>query len=234
MIQPVIHRFDEAGSTNDIAAELAREGAPEGTVVTALLQSKGRGRRGRQWHALPGESALVSVVLRPTLPLNQFHQLAFVAAVAVGSCLEECGVRSELKWPNDVLVDDKKICGILVETAGSAAVVGIGINVKQTDFPLGLNAQATSVALCGGNCLDVDAVVDMLLRHLFSVYSQPFEEILGRWRKYMWGVGRRVKIVTEGETVSGKISGVDSYCALLLDDGQRRIVSAETINVLRT
>lgn len=233
MIHPMIHRFEEVGSTNDIAAELAGKGAPEGTVVTARLQAKGRGRRGRQWHALPGESALVSVVLRPTLPLNQFYRLAFVAAVAVRNCLEECGVRTELKWPNDVLADDKKISGILVEAAGNAAVMGIGINVKQTDFPLGLNAQATSVALCGGNCLEVDEIIDMLLRHLFSVYGMPFEEILERWRKYMWGIGRQVKIVTEGDTISGRMSGVADDGALLLDDGQHRIVSADTINVLR-
>lgn len=234
MIEPLFHRFIEIGSTNDVAADLARQGAPEGTVITAQLQTKGRGRRGRQWHSYPGESVLMTLLLRPAIPLNRFSELAFVAAVAVCGCLLDCGIRPELKWPNDVLVDGMKISGILIETASDAALVGIGLNVRQTDFSLGLNAQATSIALCGGTCLDVDEVTESILSHLFCIYELPFEEILMRWRKYMWGINCRVEVVTEAGNIVGTISGVADDGALLLDGGRHRIISAEAIHVLRT
>ena len=132
MITPAIYRFEEVGSTNDIALGMARHGASEGTVVITRSQTKGRGRRGRKWFARPGESVIMSVVLRPELPLNRYSELAFVAAVAVAECLEDkCGLEPSLKWPNDVLVGDRKIAGILIESERGAAIVGIGMNVLQ-------------------------------------------------------------------------------------------------------
>ena len=233
MISPIIHRLDSTGSTNEVAAYMAWTGAPEGTVIMARLQTQGRGRRGRQWHAQAGQNLLMSVVLRPTFPAARFYELAFVAAVAVAGCLEECGVRVALKWPNDVLVDENKIAGILVETAAGAAIMGVGIDVLQCDFQTDLRTQPTSLDLCDSKCLDVDELADTLLRHLFSAYELPFKEILVRWRKYMWGLGRKVTVVTEEGPQTGIICGVADDGALELDDGRLRIVSAEAINVLR-
>lgn len=232
MITPIIQRFDEVGSTNDIALEMARDGAPEGTVVVAQSQTKGRGRRGRSWFANPGESVILSAILRPEIPANRYSELAFVAAVAVAECLEQnCNLRPELKWPNDALVGDKKIAGILVEAGGGAAVVGIGVNVRQAHLPEELSEIATSVAIEGGACLDVDTITQALVENLFAVCDLPFEEILGRWRKYMWGLGRSVDVDTEGATVSGVIAGIDFDGALLIDHdgGTRRLVAADAI-----
>ena len=232
MISPVIHRFEEVGSTNDIALEMARSGAPEGTVVTARSQSKGRGRRGREWFDKPGESILMSVILRPKLPLNRYSELAFVAAVALADCLRDnCSLEPALKWPNDVLIGGRKVAGILVESGQGAAIVGIGVNVNQSEFPPELAATATSVAIEAGSGLDVDALTQALIDSLFAAYQLPFEEILTRWRKYMWGLGCSVDVVTEGVTVSGTIAGIDSDGALLLDQagGVRRIVAADAV-----
>lgn len=232
MITPVIHHFEEVGSTNDVALDMARAGAPEGTVVTARSQTEGRGRRGRSWFAKPGESVIVSVVLRPDIPVTRYSELAFVAAVAVAECLaNKCGLQPMLKWPNDVLVRDKKITGILVEAAQGAAIVGIGLNVMQTELPPELSTKATSVAIEGGMCIDIEQIRDDLLGTLFAVYELPFEEILSRWRKYMWGVGCSVDVETAGGTLSGAIAGIDIDGALLITKQGRscRVVAADAI-----
>ena len=233
MITPIYHLHDEVGSTNDIALDMARSGAPEGTVVMARSQTKGRGRRGRSWYAKPGESVIVSVVLRPDLPANR---LAFAAGVAVAECLMQvCGLDATLKWPNDVLINERKISGILVEATQGAAVVGIGVNVKQTEFTPELEETATSVMREGGSWAEVSRIAEGIVDRLFATHQLSFEEILTRWRKYMWGLGRSVEVTAECETVSGTIAGVDSDGALLIDQdgGVRRIVAADAISVLR-
>lgn len=234
MISPIIHRFDEVGSTNDIALDMARSGAPEGTAVVARSQSHGRGRRGRQWVAQPGENVFLSVILRPDVPLNRYSELSFVAAVAVARLIQGCGLTPSVKWPNDVRVHDRKIAGILVEAAEGAAVVGIGVNVQQTEFPEEIADTATSIAREGGSCTDVESATQSLLTQLFAVYELPFEEILTQWRKYMWGVGRSVEVITEAGTVSGAIVGVDSDGALLVhsNGALTKIVAADAIRTL--
>jgi len=264
MITPIVHRYDEVGSTNDIALEMARSGAPEGTVILARSQTKGRGRRGRAWFARPGESILMSVILRPDIPVSRYSQLAFPAAVAIAESLrEQCGLIPALKWPNDVLVNERKIAGILVETAPGAAVVGIGLNVKQTEFPPELANTATSIVLEGGSYADIEegltssrvptppalsseerayrralhrqTLADAILDRLFAVYALGFEEILNLWRKYMWGLGRSVEIVTEEERIPGTIAGIDSDGALLIEQNGkvRRVLAADAIHTTR-
>jgi BirA family biotin operon repressor/biotin-[acetyl-CoA-carboxylase] ligase len=233
MISAVFHRFEEVGSTNDIALEMARAGAQEGTVVTARGQSKGRGRRGRRWLAKPGESILMSVILRPKLPLNRYSELSFVAAVALAQCLRtQCGLEVSLKWPNDALIGERKVAGILVEAGQGAAIIGIGVNVNQSGFPPELADTAASLAIETGAELDVDALMQSVLKYLFAAYQLPFEEILARWRKYMWGLGCSVEVITEGEAISGAIAGVDEDGALLVkQDGgiTRRVMAADAI-----
>ena len=256
MIKPAVYRFEEVGSTNDIALAMARSGAPEGTVVIARSQTKGRGRRGRNWHSKPDESVIMSVILRPDLPVSRHSELAFAAGVAVAECLQhKCGLRPVLKWPNDVLVNGRKIAGILIESERRAAIVGIGVNVLQDSFPDDIAATATSVAREWASAppaqsseqrayrraagepqrpdLDIETIAAVILEHLFAACVLPFEEVLERWRKYMWGLGRSVDVVTEDQTISGKISGIDTDGALLIDRGGiiRRIVAADAVNV---
>lgn len=137
------HRhFAECVSTNDLARAWALDAddpAPHGALVSADFQTRGRGRRGRQWQAGRGESVLMSVVVRPSFALAEAWQLAFVAALAVWDALSVHAAGCALKWPNDVLIGGNKVAGILVETAqspthGWAAVVGVGVNVGQSSF----------------------------------------------------------------------------------------------------
>jgi BirA family biotin operon repressor/biotin-[acetyl-CoA-carboxylase] ligase len=252
MITPVFHRFDSVGSTNDVALEMAREGAPGGTVVTTKSQTKGRGRRGRQWVDSPGQSIIMSAILRPDTPANRLSELAFTAAVAVAEMVEqECDLQPQVKWPNDVLIHDRKLCGILVETTGDAAIVGIGVNVRQTEFPSTLSSTPpcgggesaepggppgpTSIALEEGTCTDVRRLTEALASSLFSTYELDFKEILARWRKYMWGVGRLVEVVSVTGSVSGTIADIDYDGALLISEegNLRRVIAADVIRILK-
>lgn len=241
MIKPRFHYFDAVSSTNDVASEMAKRGEPEGTVVFANRQTKGRGRRGHSWHDEPGENVLMSVILTPGIPPALFHHLSFITSLAVANVLRTmCGLPAEVKWPNDVLVRDKKITGILVEIApvdsGYAAVIGVGININQTSFPAELEEKATSVTLENGTCSDVKLLANSAAESIFSLYERysvsGFKEILEQWRKYMWGIGRLVEVSTEGNMVSGTISGIDSEGALIITDSsgiERRIRAVESI-----
>ena len=154
---PVEHH-PSIGSTNDEAYRRADEGAPEGLVVVADSQTRGRGRLGRMWWDVPRLSLSFSILLRPGIPLPQFPLLALGMACAVAEAGEEAvGVRLEVKWPNDVLHDGRKLCGVLAESrAGGSAlpslVIGAGVNVNQRaeDFPSEIRDRATSLCIAGG------------------------------------------------------------------------------------
>src|SRR5919198_6069394 len=147
-----LHRYETIGSTNDEARRLAREGAPAGTLVWAVAQSAGRGRRGHLWQSPPGNLYL-SLVLRPDVPPALAPQLGFIAALALGDALDQLagpGLQLRYKWPNDVLAEGRKIAGILLEseTAGAGrlefVIIGIGVNIASA--PRDLEYPATSLA----------------------------------------------------------------------------------------
>ena len=211
----VHHRVTD--STNQRAKELADAGAPHGTVVTADEQTAGRGRQGRTWVAPPGSAVLMSVVVReldesaPLLPL--------ATAVAVCEAAESVApVRCEIKWPNDVWVERRKLCGILVEGRPAAgwAVVGLGVNVTTREFPPDL--VATSLALCGGEA-SVREAEDAVLAMLGRWLSSPPADVLQAWRardallgsSIGWGGGE------------GVAAGIDDSGSLLVDTGSGRV-----------
>ncbi len=234
MLRPVFVYFEVVSSTNDVGLELAKTGAAEGTVVVAHSQYAGRGRRGRVWLDEPGSSVLMSAILRPRLPSERLHELSFVASLAVAESLrEQFGLQCALKWPNDVLVGSRKICGILVETTGAsseaAAVVGIGVNVNQTEFPSEIAEEATSIALETGSRQDVRAAAEKMGIALLNWYDayrlRGFKEILDRWRTYMCGVGTRAEMMVSKKRIVGEILGVDEHGRLNLLDNAGRIHS---------
>ncbi|OFX17904.1 MAG: biotin--[acetyl-CoA-carboxylase] ligase [Armatimonadetes bacterium RBG_16_58_9] len=234
MLSPRFHHFDEVGSTNDVALEMAQAGEPEGAVVVARRQLEGRGRRGSRWWDEPGQSLLMSVILAPGGPVDELPRLSFVASLGVAECLQEvCGLDACVKWPNDVMVGGKKIAGLLVEVAvlprGSVAVVGIGLNVNQTSFPDELADTATSISIETGRTWDVERITVSVAEHVFSEYDAGgFADVLRRWRERMWGVGARVEVTAEGRVVSGIMRGVDSTGALVVgdDDGNECVIHA--------
>lgn len=245
MIQPALHWFETVGSTNDVALDMARAGAPEGTVVVAGNQTKGRGRRGRVWTDEPGACVLMSLLLTPTIPLSAIPGLTFAVSLGVTTALKAASyIDPMLKWPNDVFVGNRKVAGILVESASAAGrcvvIAGIGVNANQRNFDPDLEDTATSLLLECGSCVDIRALAGKLSLSVLAEYerflSEGFEITLERWRRYMWGIGESVQITTESQILNGVIRGVDGSGALLVSDKNgtlHAIHAADTIKTTR-
>lgn len=217
---PRVH-YRLTDSTNQRAKELADAGAPHGTVVTADEQSAGRGRQGRSWVAPPGAAVLVSAVVRD---LDAMGMLPLAAALAVVDAAEACApVRCEIKWPNDVWIDRRKLSGILVEGRPAAgwAVVGIGLNVltPREAFPAELQDTATSLAAAADAAPTVAKTLDALLAALDRRLEAEPAEILAAWRERDALLGERIRW-GEGQGVA---AGIDDAGSLLVDTDAGRI-----------
>lgn len=210
----VHHRLTD--STNEQAKRLAAGGAPHGTLVSADEQQAGRGRQGRSWSAAPGRALLISLVLRD---LEERHALLpLAAAVAVcEACEQVASVDCAIKWPNDVWIERRKICGILIEGRPQEgwAVLGIGINISTAldEFPAELRETATSLAVAGGRAPSRDELLAVLLKRLDGLLEQPADSVLAAWRE---------RDVLRGEPVAwsggaGTAAGIADSGALLVE-----------------
>ncbi len=178
----------ETASTNDVARDWALAGAPDGAVVAAGRQTRGRGRRERTWASPAGMGLYASFILRPGWSAKQAPHLAVLAGMAAHGALEAAGVpRLRVKWPNDILADGRKIAGVLVEPRVGGeriefAVAGIGINVAQRadDFPPALRGRATSCAMEGA-CVSVDRMLERLIDSWRAVLEMPFAALRDSW-----------------------------------------------------
>src|SRR5512142_2436875 len=216
----VLHHFEVIGSTNDHARELAEEGAGHGEVVIAEHQTGGRGRRGRPWSSSPGLNAYFSVVLRPELPPARAPELTLLASVAICDALRQANVPATIKWPNDLLVGERKIAGILTELASEPervhwAVVGIGVNVNAAlaDFPRELREVATSILIERGapapRALFVVACLTALEGWLDRHAEEGFEPIRAAWKERSGTLGQDVTVKGEGREVTGRAEDID-------------------------
>jgi len=223
----------EVGSTNDLAKELAGYGAVEGTVVVAEKQTAGRGRLSRGWVS-PKGGLWFSVVLRPELKPAEAVGLVFMAGLAVAEVLHELyAVKAETKWPNDVLVKGRKVCGILTEmnTTGEKVnyvTVGIGVNANfdvEKAFPEELRANATSLENELGRKVRLEELFKALLEKLENIYElflkEGFAPVLGKWKKYAGFLGCQVEVTSETEKLVGLALDVANDGALVvrLEDG---------------
>jgi len=234
-----IYRYDTLDSTNDIALQMVRKGSPEGTCITARRQLKGRGRRGRVWFDSAGESVLMSIIFRPKIPLDRFHELSFVVSFAVAEHLRTCfGVEAVLKWPNDVLARGMKIAGVLIEIehATGAAIAGVGININQRELPPSLAQRATSVLLETSVEHDVTLATETFARAIADEYERyiesGFKDIRARWLNNMWGLGKWAEVRLESEALVGIIAGLDKSGALLLRDGAGTVHTIHAADVV--
>ena len=216
-----VHHFYKIGSTNTAAMTAAAEGAPEGSVLLAEEQTAGRGRGANAWQSPRSTGIYCSSVLRPKLPPSDVLPLSLAAGLAVQSAIREIDarVKIDLKWPNDVLIDGKKLCGILTEMNAEATrvryvVVGIGINVNQASFPKELGA--TSLRLVTGTEWSRVEVVAALLKSLDREYRSLTEDsnarasILQRFSENSsWVRGKKVRIEENGSAFEGTTEGLD-------------------------
>jgi len=244
-IGQALHCFEEIGSTNDAAKDLAEEGAAHGEVVVAESQSSGRGRRGRPWVSPPRRNLYFSVVLRPDLPPARAPELTLVASVAVCDALRQAGVEAGIKWPNDLLASGKKIAGILTELSAEPdrvhwVVVGVGVNVnaRPEDFPEELRGEATSVLLERGQpaprALFAAACLTSLEGWIDRHAEEGFGAIRDAWRARSVTLGREVSVRVEGRDVQGVAEDLDDRGALLVRtrSGLERVDSGD-VKLLR-
>jgi BirA family biotin operon repressor/biotin-[acetyl-CoA-carboxylase] ligase len=237
-----IHYFDEVGSTQRVAAEMAADGAAQGTVVIAELQTAGRGRMGRSWHSPSGVNLYSTTILRPSMPLTEVPRISLIAGVAVAEALETVapGMIS-LKWPNDIWLNRRKAGGIIAEAVTdsrqrlSCVLLGIGINVNLAleDIPEELRDKATSVRIATGRRCDRIELAAALFNRLNTRYMETeeggFAAVRPAYERYMALRGRRVVVADAGMRVEGAVEGIDAEGALMLATaaGTARILTGD-------
>jgi BirA family biotin operon repressor/biotin-[acetyl-CoA-carboxylase] ligase len=244
--QPEIRYYDSLPSTNLEAAQLAAEGAAEGVCVVAREQTAGRGRLQREWQSPKDAGLYFSIVLRPTLPQQAWPLLTLMAAVAIHQALREAfEVDADIKWPNDLLVNDKKICGILAETVetilGRSVVLGIGVNLTKNAVPEALKSEATAVEFATGRRAEPEALLGTLTNALGKYYellrsAEGPQSILDEWTsRSSYASGKFVRTVEGDESFLGTTRGLERDGALRVetDSGEIRIVRAGDVQTVR-
>lgn len=221
-----IHRLEICESTNDEAAKLLRGGdVQEGTIIVSNEQKNGRGQRGNDWSAFPGQNLTFSVVVKPVfLKIQDQFYLNILVALAVSDLLIDLKIKNvKVKWPNDILVGTKKICGILIENTVrkvlDSSVLGIGLNVNQVDFE---GLRATSIV----NELDIESDKEVVLYNLASLLGKRYEQLRtgelsvmkNDYLRRLYGMNHALKF-DDGEQFSGEIVGISDY-------GQLQIVKS--------
>ena len=229
-----LRRFDCVASTQDICRELAQSGAREGVVIVAEEQTAGRGRTGTAWYSPPGQAIYASILLRPRLAVPQVSWITMIAALAVIDAIPAVGVETRIrristltiKWFNDIMLDAKKICGILVETAITGdqldyAILGIGLNVN-VDFataPEDVRARATSLCARWGHELDrtvvLNAVLDQFVRHYDSL-SATWRSPTRAYAQRLDTLGKWVRVQSGDDIIEGLAHDIDDLGGLCI------------------
>ena len=240
-----IRRFDSLDSTNLEAARQAVAGASEGLGILANEQTAGRGRLQRQWISPKGAGLYFSILLKPRIDQRTWPLITLMAAIAVhDALLEACALQTDIKWPNDILVNNRKLCGILAETIDTdrAVILGIGINLTNAAFPPELRDTATSVDAAIGKSASFEAVLQALIRTLeryYMILQSPngVEETIQKWsERSSYAEGKKILVSNGNEILEGTTRGLESDGALRLEtaNGEIKIVRAGDVNTVRT
>ncbi len=231
---------EEAGSTSDVIRELGQAGGPHGLAVLAEKQTAGRGRRENRWLASAGRDLMLSVLLRPPVPQELWPRVTSLAALAICKAIEAgLPLKPLIKWPNDIYLNDRKICGLLAETffspSGSFLCLGIGINVNSTGFPSELAATATSLFLemKGGHLpvIDRNPLAAGVLQHLAEELERidaGYADAMREVRERSWLLGRTIRARAQGREVFGRAADLnhEGHLVLVLPDGSSLALSS--------
>jgi BirA family biotin operon repressor/biotin-[acetyl-CoA-carboxylase] ligase len=246
MFRPQILRFDSLPSTNDEVARLATLGAEEGLCVVAGEQTAGRGRLQRSWVSPKNAGLYFSILLRPTFDQQSWPLLTFVGALAVNDALLQCcQLDTDIKWPNDILSHDRKLCGILAETietpAGRAVIVGIGVNIKKNSYPVELESVATSVERETGQVVEPDDLLEPLLGAFVKQY-QTLQQAAGNEHivrevsaRSSYASNKRIRVNDADGGLVGTTRGLERDGSLRVetDDGNVKTIRAGDVTVVR-
>lgn len=238
-----IYYFDSIDSTNTKAKELAEEGHPSGTLVVADRQTAGKGRRGRSWESPTGIGIFMTLMLKPEINPNHASMLTLVAAMATTRAIRRVtGVPAMIKWPNDIVMNGKKVCGILTEMSAqfdyiNHIVIGIGINVHNEDFPEEIAQTASSIYLESGQHIHRASLIEAFLEEFEDVYAEYLktEDMEGLQKEYdamLVNRGRQVRVLDPKEPFEGKAMGITKKGELIVDTWEsRKLVSSGEVSV---
>ncbi len=247
LIGKYVFLFDEVDSTNTKARELAEKGYDEGTVIMAENQSKGRGRLGRVWVSPPGVNFYISIILKPELVPAKATRITMLVAVAVASALRKTlSLPVTIRWPNDILVRDRKLGGILIEMDSEMdrvnyVVIGIGINVNMdiSILPDGLQKTATSIKReLGHEVKRIDILIPLLkeIGYWYRVYKKDgIHPVLNEWINLSSTLGKRIRLSTPKKVIEGKAEGIDEDGRLIIGfpDGSFELASSGDVTVIK-
>lgn len=231
--------FAQVTSTNEVAKELAIKGEVSGTIIISEQQTKGKGRLGRHWESPYGKGIWCSVILRPSILPMEAPKYTFISAVAVVEAIREvANLEAKIKWPNDLIINGKKMCGILTELSAEIErinfiILGIGINVNHTlnDFPEELHDLATSVFLETGNIQSrvklIRAIISKLEEKNKLFTNHGFSAILDLWKQYSATIGQEIIVKAQEESYEGIAEDIDDLGQLVV-----RLPGGETYKVL--
>lgn len=238
-----LYYFDETGSTNDDVKRFAEEGDPHGTLVVADKQNAGRGRRGRTWVSEKGDNVYFSIALKPDMSPNNASMLTLVMALAVTKAIrEETELEALIKWPNDIVVNHKKVCGMLTEMTMELdyiheVVIGVGININQTSFPEEIQQNASSLYVEGGKKIMRSALLQKVMRFFEQYYEQFMEtqdlsKLIPEYNQLLVNLDTGVKVLDPKGEYEGVARGVDEQGQLLVEkDGEIIKVYAGEVSV---
>lgn len=228
LIAKKIFAFETLGSTNDFAKRLVQKDEHNGTLVLANEQTKGRGRQGKSWYAPPNSGLWFSIILEPIQPTDKFGIVSLLAAVALAKTIERMtSLKPALKWPNDVLINSKKVSGILIESQFSSnrhasLILGVGINVnqKKTDFPEEISETATSLREETKNEINrVDLLIELLhkLEYFYLEFqSGDFKLLIKTWKILCPFLGKYVSVKQSRGEIEGRFEDLDEYGRMVI------------------
>ena len=239
-----IRCYKELDSTNLQAARLAEQGAEHGTLVLAEFHTQGKGRRGRNWFSPLGTSVYMSLLLKPELDPSKVSMLTLVQALAVSRGIEDtCGIAPQIKWPNDILVNEKKICGILTElrmekNGINSVIIGTGINLNQTEFPSAIGDIASSLKKETGRTISREEVIGNIMIRFEYYYgcflkTENLSLLREEYNARLINGGRKVKVLDPKGEFRGEALGINELGELLIkrEDGKIIPIYAGEVSV---
>lgn len=222
------------GSTNEEALQLAEEGAPHGTLIVADAQTAGRGRSGRSWITLPGTSLAFSLILRlPDIQGEHWLRMFGMSAMSIANALDHFGLAAQIKWPNDVLLEGKKVAGILISNTWDGevieySIIGIGVNVTQESIPqdVALDFPAISIEGALGRAVDRVELLTAILHQLAMQYGRmDTQEFLEEWRNKLAYLNQQVQVKLVDGEIAGKLLGLTPKGELTLLGPDNRVLT---------
>lgn len=236
----ILH-FETINSTNTIAKELASENCPNGTIIVSEEQTSGRGRLGRQWVSPKGSGIWMSIILKPDIPPMEAYKVTIIAAAAVHGALQENGISALIKWPNDIIIEGKKVCGILTEMNAELSkihslVIGIGINVNTEDseIPEDLKDKASSLRIKAERFINRKVLFGSIINHFEPLYNNflstgSIEASISVCREYSAVLDRDILLIEGNKSTEVKVIDINNNGHLIVqeDSGVREVLSGE-------